>query len=118
MRTGFSWAAPIAGALGLGLCATPTAAEVRLQMGPGLVGCGDWLQDGSYLRLAWILGYLSRATFDHSGDMLYSVSSNSVKAWTDNYCRANPLNDLSDAAISLELELAARAARAPNEDKR
>lgn len=113
MRTGLSCAALIAGALALSFAATPAAAEMRTQMGSGSLSCGAWLAGSSNVPQLWLLGYLSRATYDHPGDMLAPVDADGLKAWVDNYCRAHPLDNLSTAANVLEHELAARVAPAP-----
>lgn len=82
----------------------------------GEISCGSWPKDEVYgqidkaVRLNWILGSLSRASFAHKIDLLETVDQASVSAWVDNYCRAHPLETQIDAAWALERELAQRAA--------
>jgi len=91
-------------------------AKSRTEIGYGMATCGAWTTDEDpngrvrQTRAAWILGYLSRASYDHAGDMLDPVDAPAIEAWIDNYCKAHPLDRLSRAAEALEVELAARVA--------
>jgi hypothetical protein len=76
-------------------------------IGAGLDSCGTWtferrtpslagaLQDGQ-----WVLGFLSAVGFAGALDPLRGVDARGVWAWIDNYCQANPLKNLTDAAIA------------------
>lgn len=111
MRACLSRVALIAGALGLALCAAPAAAQTRALIG-GTETCGGLVESPNNMRLAWVVGYLSRAAYAHPGDMLDPVDADAVKAWITNFCRTHPLEKLSLAASTLEYELANRQAAA------
>lgn len=82
--------------------------------------CGIWLQkDNDYLRMGsegWLLGYLSGQNMvlhtlknKKFGDALQKINSaKQIFLWMDNYCRANPLNDISTGANELMVELMKR----------
>lgn len=79
--------------------------------------CGIWLQtDNDYLRIGsegWLLGYLSGQNMvlhtlknKKRGDVLRKINSaKQIFLWMDNYCRANPLNDIATGANELMVEL-------------
>ena len=78
------------------------------------MSCGSWRFNGKAgdpmvaIQLNWILGFLSGRASSTQVDLLANVDGPSVKLWVDNYCRANPLDDLVKASYSLERELASR----------
>ena len=95
------------------VCQDATGAEPKTVVGAGLVSCGAWTADTSNVglrnsRTAWVLGFISRAAFEHTGDILEPTDALAVMAWVDKYCRENPLDRLGRAAGALETELAAR----------
>ena len=99
--------------------AVPMVAIGSSIRGPGASNCGTWVEDrktkgraSSYTEF-WILGYLSRAGFDHPGDMIKDVDPDGMFVWVDNYCSAHPLDPIVQAVDQLEVELAARVAPAP-----
>ncbi|WP_087129153.1 hypothetical protein [Caballeronia concitans] len=69
--------------------------------------CGQWLIRSSNAfeqgaAQGWFMGYMTcmaRATTNI--DLLSPVDAPSIMAWVDNYCRANPLDKLSDAGVKL-----------------
>lgn len=69
--------------------------------------CGQWLSRSSngFEETAvqgWLMGYMTGlATATTSIDLLASTDAPSVMAWVDNYCRANPLNKITDAGVKL-----------------
>jgi hypothetical protein len=74
-----------------------------------------WIRDRGYRdpwpRLTdemWLLGYLSSFAFTSDKDFLRDTDNASISLWADNYCKANPLNDLHDAGLALALELMKR----------
>ena len=88
--------------------------QVDIQtMGSGGVSCGKWLADGrlqdrslSDMERAWVNGYLTGR--QEEGRNLTEIQAGDLEgrsAWVDNYCEANPLNDLILAARALYHEL-------------
>jgi hypothetical protein len=87
--------------------------------GQGATGCGQWVKaiaqdDQTRLTLAdtykaWVLGYLSGMAggtdinfWGRAG--INQLDAESVFLWISNYCRANPLKPVSEAATDLFLE--------------
>ena len=82
--------------------------------------CGVWLRkDNEYLRMGsegWLLGYLSGQNMvlqtlrkEKDSDVLRKVNSaNQIFLWMNNYCTANPLNDIATGANELMVELMKR----------
>jgi len=81
-----------------------------MSRGIGTSSCGAWTADRRYPDSApavtdeqWILGFLSGVGYLGSGlsrniDPLATVDAEAVWAWIDNYCHANPLAHITDAA--------------------
>ena len=101
----------------------PASASANMMRGPGVSTCGTWTKNrqSDVIQSAWsefwVLGYLNRASLQHSGDILESANSDGINAWIDNYCSAHPLDLIVDAADQLENELAARVAPSPKRRK-
>jgi len=93
-----------------------------------LIGCGSWLearaersrQSSQNLLLSesvyreWVMGFLSgvawwKSGYDDRTDLLRGVERAGILVWLDNYCRANPLHNMSKAVIELVSHLEARA---------
>jgi hypothetical protein len=79
----------------------------------GVQSCGTWVKERAAKRdifeTAWLLGYLSATAAALRQDFwgrqgVNSLDSESVYLWVDNYCRANPLRSLGDAAVVLFIE--------------
>lgn len=72
--------------------------------------CGEWFTKRNVAR-AWLLGYLTGINFMVADEKKrYDPLSNLNSAdqaylWIDNYCKANPLKQLSTAGNLLYLEL-------------
>ena len=81
-------------------------------VGAGGMSCETWATDradsrsGRWLQeIQWVLGFLSAIGYVGDGnDPLNGLDLNGVAGWLDNYCRANPLKGLTDAAEALALE--------------
>lgn len=74
--------------------------------GAGISSCGTWLEArrssneiGWLSSGQWILGWLSAAGY--YGVDLKKTDPAAITAWIDNYCAANPLSDLEEAARGL-----------------
>ena len=106
-------------AVGLALWATGASAEYAF-LGQGGFSCGRWQQGRrtkeptSFTAQAWVLGYLTRANYSGDTSLTAGTDADGVFAWIDNFCRANPLKDIADAAEYLvaELQVQARKAKA------
>ncbi len=74
----------------------------------GVRSCGEWVSDNKTLALGnqtWLLGYLSGIAVATRKQILSGTDNQSIYLWVDNYCRANPLQSLSDAGADLYFEL-------------
>ena len=95
-------------------------------MGAGTVSCAEWLKlrafDGQsghlgelaqlYQLHAWVDGFISGTNIAKGGqpDILSSKPSfRAMYAVIDNYCRANPLDNVASAASALANELQSRS---------
>jgi hypothetical protein len=85
------------------------------------VSCGAWTEarrsNNSLAYQAWIAGFLSGVnhitTIDlPTVDIFDNIDTQGIYAWVDNYCGANPLNTIGEAADALGSELLKRAAAA------
>lgn len=74
--------------------------------------CGEWIvhrEKSDTLALgnaSWLLGYLSGLAVGSGKDYLSAADNGSIYKWMDNYCRTNPLRDLSYGGNALAAELA------------
>jgi hypothetical protein len=76
-------------------------------IGGGIASCGTWTQ-ARQARAAsapslegWIVGFASATNLTASRDLLKGMDYDGVVAWVDQYCRANPLHQVSTAAVQL-----------------
>lgn len=79
-------------------------------IGTGAVSCGTWTSDRrtpngtlAFMDGQWVLGFLSgqaelSATAGGTLDPLKDMDAQGVWAWVDNYCQANPLKQIWEAA--------------------
>jgi hypothetical protein len=101
--------------LGLLLLGGVPEAKAYTTIGTGGVSCGTWtLNRRSYLsgqgslpgyvdeleEATWIICFLWGVGYVglNGDDPLHNVDGAGVWAWIDNYCRANPIKNLLDAA--------------------
>jgi hypothetical protein len=77
-------------------------------MGAGVQSCGTWtanrrLPDTTLYQIGieWVLGFLSGAGYEGSGDPMRGLDVNAVADWIDNYCQAHPPEKIADAAEAL-----------------
>jgi hypothetical protein len=89
--------------------------------GLGLASCGQWTAErskrsgispgisGSLAYESWLAGYMTGMSIFHaaSGTPLKRSDVVAMSAWIDNYCAANPLKQVADAASLLIVELKA-----------
>lgn len=63
---------------------------------------------------SWAMGFLSgynRFSIQSNGDVAFGAGIDGMKAWIDNYCRANPLDPVVKALTALIRELESRRTR-------
>ena len=85
-----------------------TPFEVNAVTIKGAQSCGVWVQDREAKNIAvqaWLIGYLSGVAVATQQDFLHGKDLPSLSLWVDNFCRANPLKDVEDAASVLGKEL-------------
>jgi hypothetical protein len=76
--------------------------------------CGEWIvhrEKSDALALgnaSWLLGYLSGIAVVGGKDYLSGTDNSSIYKWMDDYCRKNPLRDLSSGGSALAVELSGR----------
>jgi hypothetical protein len=73
------------------------------------LGCGQWLADRhanrGYNLTVWLLGYLSAASYFMQTPLIQPwenarAVANTIDVYVDKYCRANPHEDITDAALA------------------
>ena len=81
----------------------------------GGTDCGKWITVTTSARQAWLLGFLSGLAFLHARkdfkpvNPLDSVSSaEQMFVWMDNYCKTNPLGNVTEGAVELFDEIVDR----------
>jgi hypothetical protein len=53
----------------------------------------------------WVLGLVSGMNWDKAPILREGPDAQALLGWVDQYCTANPLDDLSDAALKLSREI-------------
>jgi hypothetical protein len=87
---------------------SPSDAGTEARQAPS---CGEWIvhrEKSDTLALgnaSWLLGYLSGMAIGSGKDYLAGTGNSSIYKWMDNYCRKNPLRDLSSGGNALAAEL-------------
>jgi hypothetical protein len=87
---------------------SPSDAGAEARQAPS---CGEWIvhrEKSDTLALSnssWLLGYLSGMALSSGKDYLSGTDNASIYKWMDNYCRKNPLRDLSSGGNALAAEL-------------
>jgi hypothetical protein len=88
--------------------ASPLEGGVEARQAPS---CGEWIshrEKSDTLALgntSWLLGYLSGLAVGRGKDFLSGTDNVSIYKWMDNYCRTNPLRDVSSGGVALSAEL-------------
>jgi hypothetical protein len=103
--------APLA-ALALAIAAAvPNNAAAGVSMiGDGQASCGSWTDArrfpdgiGAEMDEQWVVGFISGVAYQgpHDNfDPLRGLDGAAVWAWIDNYCRSNPLDNITNAALA------------------
>ena len=90
--------------------------------GVGASVCGSWSEARrgpmtsktviqEQMTVSWVMGFVSAMNNEYAEQFpnftqhFKRIGSDGVTGWLDNYCRANPINSVNDAAMSLVLEL-------------
>ena len=81
--------------------------------GFGVPDCGEWITKHSVAHKSWLLGYISASSsyvdsYENKDPYSKITSAEQIFLWMDNYCKANPLNDVRAGAIMLGYELDGR----------
>jgi hypothetical protein len=94
--------------LSAALAFTTSSVDARQfnSLGVGNTSCGQWLQSQGWTRAVytgWVQGYLTAYNIYGGGDgnVTRGTDVAGYVAWVDNYCSANPLEDLRSAADRL-----------------
>lgn len=61
---------------------------------------------------SWLLGYLSGIAIASGKNYLVGTDNASIYKWMDNYCRKNPLRDLTSGGSALAEELIGKSGAA------
>lgn len=84
-------------------------ASAYIVYGSGGKSCGTWTNDKESDEVShrwntmWLLGFVSGSGWVEGET--YEADSSGMLGWVDNYCKENPLKEISDAAQNLVLEL-------------
>lgn len=76
------------------------------------MSCGKYFETDSDLKVSyknWFYGFLSGANLSTNVDFLGGIDSQGVVAALEKYCRENPLDYFSQAAVSVRNQLQKRA---------
>ncbi len=93
-----------------GLLIFSFATDAAVVLGPGSASCVTWNGDRqrneshSQLNQSWVLGFVTAYNLYKpvsQGGSLKPMDSRAMMVWIDNYCDANPLKDIFDAAQAL-----------------
>lgn len=101
--------------IAVALAASSHASAETFVVGSGLVDCGTFAEYvrndriPAYSAMEWVNGWLSRGQTERGMDVLSQTTFEARKGWVANYCQANPLDKLIDAAKALERELEKRS---------
>lgn len=83
----------------------------------GAPSCGEWVKNRTEhnlyesVNITWLMGFLSGLAIGKDVNFLPDTDAKSLYLWIDNYCQANPLENVSLAGYLLSLELVKRTRR-------
>jgi hypothetical protein len=87
----------------------------KMIFGEGINSCGSWTQSQQTksiyqgLSAQWVAGFLSGMNMQADvPNFLSGTDFNGVMGWMNNYCSANPLTSIADAAVALKDHLRSR----------
>jgi hypothetical protein len=77
-------------------------------LGMGSSSCGTWVADWresgdpamAVAEESWVFGFLSGIGYSTTNDPLHNMDPDGVVGWFDNYCIANPINTIEQAAAA------------------
>jgi hypothetical protein len=86
--------------------------------GVGNKSCGAWLSEGAEspgngvkqpnnINTAWVMGFISGVGAFNPLGVLKETDGPAIEIWMNNYCRANTLDHVAEAAMALSKALAA-----------
>ena len=77
--------------------------------GAGTLSCDKWIEERSqnsglsFGMETWILGFLTGAGWQGANPQ--DVDNSALYVWVDNFCRENPLKNITSASAALTIEL-------------
>ena len=87
----------------------------------GTRSCRKWVEERSLaegkiemnripvlISKSWFLGFLAGRSSGAKRNFASGIDDESIFLWLDNYCRDHPRENLADAGLALEMELAPR----------
>jgi hypothetical protein len=101
----------------IGLLLLSLTADAAIVLGPGSASCVTWNGDRrrneshSQLNQSWVLGFVTAYNLYRPASQDGSprpMDSRAMMVWIDNYCDANPLKDIFDAAQALVEDMEGR----------
>jgi len=90
--------------------------------GAGASVCGSWSESRrsplttekimtEQMTVSWVMGFISAMNNEHAAGYpnftsnFRRIGADGVTGWLDNYCKANPIDSISDAAFNLTLQI-------------
>ena len=105
------------------VAAEQAVGNAYMMLGAGPTSCGAWTQDHKsnpkspkgYAEDIWVTGYITAMNLWYlprdrgiSRNLAEGTDVDGLAGWIDNYCSANPLDNIADAAEALAVELATK----------
>jgi len=99
----------------IGMLAGTEVYAQTMTYGQGKSSCGEYVAASETSRMGkqqrispyidWIAGYATLASIQNGIDYFKGTDAKSIQLWLENYCRANPLENFTDAAVQMMKEL-------------
>lgn len=92
-----------------------TGASAEDMTTKGVPSCGDWVKNRTeqgwrgVADMNWFWGYLTGLAMVSDKNFLKGTDNASLLLWMDNYCKANPLENVAYGGASLAGELIQRS---------
>jgi hypothetical protein len=83
----------------------------------GGLSCGKWTNTAKgspqhEIFRKWVFGFVSGVNWESTkADFLQGTDADGLTAWVDNYCRRNPLHDITRAMRELVFDLERQSGR-------